>query len=142
MIIRAFNPSNLEAVLELFHAVVHTTGAKYYNSEQVNAWAPVEGLDKDVGMKSLIEHISYVVEVDDRIVGFGDMTHSGYIDRMFVDKNHQGRGIALALFNKLEQEARKLGLQELTTEASIMAKPLAQRQGFEVIKEQRKIHGE
>jgi putative acetyltransferase len=140
MIMRPFNPSDLELILQLFQEVVHSVGAKYYNPEQVGAWAPKGKLDKDKWLQSLSEHITYVVETDGKIVGFGDMTHSGHIDRMYVHKNYQGRGIALAIFRKLEEEARKMGLSELTTEASIMAKPLAEGQGFEVVKEQRKIH--
>jgi len=140
VIIRRFNPSDLESILQLFQEVVHSVGAKYYNPDQVNAWAPKEGLDKDKWLKSLSEHITYVVEMDGRIIGFGDMAHSGYIDRLYVHKNYQGRGVALAIFRKLEEEARKMGLSELTTEASIMAKPLAVAQGFEVISEQRKVH--
>lgn len=139
MIIRRFASSDLESVLQLFQEVVHSVGAKYYNLSQVNAWAPKEGLDKQKWLQSLSENITYVVEMDSKIVGFGDMTHLGYIDHLYVHKNYQGRGVALAIFKKLEEEARKMGLSELTTEANVMAKPLAERQGFEVIKEQRKV---
>ncbi len=41
MIIRRFRAPDLDAVVELFHAVVHSVGAKYYNAEQLNAWASV-----------------------------------------------------------------------------------------------------
>jgi putative acetyltransferase len=140
VILRQFDPSDLESIVQLFGAVVHSVGAKYYNAEQVNAWAPKDNVDKDGWLRSLSEHMTYVVEVDGNIVGFGDMNHSGYIDRLFVHKNYQGKGVALALFRKLEEEAKKLGLSELTTEASIVAKPVAERLGFEVIEEQRKIY--
>lgn len=140
MIIRRFDPSDFEPILQLFQDVVHSVGAKYYNPEQVNAWAPKEGLNKEKWLHSLSENITYVVEMDGKIVGFGDMSHTGYIDRVYVHKNYQGRGIGLAIFRKLEEEARKMGLSELSTEASIMAKPLAERQGFQVVNEQRKVH--
>jgi len=138
MIIRRFNPPDLEPILQLFQDVVHTIGAKYYNEQQVNAWAPKEGLDKHKWLQSLTEHITYVVEMDGRIVGFGDMTHSGYIDHLYVHKNYQGQGVALAILRTLEEDARKMGLSELTTEANKIARPVAERQGFEVIREQRK----
>jgi putative acetyltransferase len=140
MIIRKFQPTDLEAILQLFYDVVHTIGAKYYDSEQVNAWASKDSLEKDKWLQSLTANIAYVAEDNGKIMGFGDMTQTGYIDRLYVHKNYQGRGAALAIFRKLEEEARRLGIAELTTEASIMAKPLAERQGFEVIQEQCKIH--
>ncbi len=109
-------------------------------TENVLLCPSVEGVDRERWLKSLTENIAYVVEVEGRIVGFGDMTRSGYIDHLFVAKNDQGRGVALAIFRELEGEARKLGLKELTTEASKIAMPLALRQGFEVVHEQRKVH--
>ena len=139
MIIRKFQPEDLEAILELFYDVVHSVGAKYYDLDQVNAWAPKNSSDKEKWLQSLTDHITYVAEDKGKIIGFGDMTQTGYIDRLYVHKNYQGRGATLAIFRKLEEEARRLGLTELTTEASIMAKRLEERQGFEVIQEQRKI---
>lgn len=140
MIIRTFKSLDLEAILQVFYEAVHTTGAKYYDQEQVNTWAPEDGLDKDSWLKSLSDNITYVVELDGKIVGFGDMTHTGYIDRLYVLKNYQGQGVALAILKKLEEEAHRLDLKELTTEASIMAMPLAKRQGYEVVAEQRKVY--
>ena len=137
MIIRKFQKADLEAILELFHDVVHTIGAKYYNSEQVQAWAPVSA-DKEKWLTSLTANIAFVAEDRGIIIGFGDMSHTGYIDRLYVHKNYQGKGVALALFKKLEEAARKLGIAELTTEASVMAKPIAERWGFEIVQKNNK----
>jgi putative acetyltransferase len=141
MKLRLFNPSDLEQILKLFYDTVHSVGAKYYNQQQIHAWAP-EHQDKQKWLTKLSNNISYVVELDGIIVGFADMTNTGYIDHIYTHKDYQGRGIALALLNKLEDDARALGIHELTTEASIIAKPLAQRRGYKVIKEQRVVrHG-
>lgn len=138
MNIRKFEPDDLDAVLYLFHEVVHSVGAKYYNQEQLDAWAPEERYDRDQWLASLMSNISYVVEEDGVIIGFGDMTEEGYIDRLFVHKNRQGRGVALKIFRKFEEDAKALGLKELTGEASVMLKPLAEKYGFEVLEKQYK----
>ena len=44
--LRLWQVVDLEPVMKLFQVVVHTTGAKYYRPEQVNAWAPQEGGNK------------------------------------------------------------------------------------------------
>lgn len=137
---RRFTPSDLDAVIQLFQEVVHSVGAKYYSQKQLDAWAPKEGLEREKWLERLREQITYLVEVEGRLVGFGGMTLRGDIDHLYVHQKFQGRGVALALFRKLEEEARALGLSELTTDASIIVKPLAQRQGFEVVKEHRKLH--
>src|SRR5580692_10272524 len=112
MIIRKFQKEDLEAILELYHDVIHTIGAKYYNSEQVHAWAQSTA-DKEKWLKSLTANITLIAEDQGKIIGFGDMSHTGYIDRLYVHKNYQGKGIASALFKKLEEEAKKLGIVEL-----------------------------
>ena len=140
MIIRKFCPNDLDEVLKLFYDVIHCVGVKYYDDKQVNAWAPKEGYDRNTWLKSLNANLTYVVEENGIIIGFGDMTYEGYIDRLFVHKNHQGKGAALRIYRQFEKDAKRLRLKELTGEASIMLKPLAERQGFEVVKKQQKVH--
>jgi putative acetyltransferase len=137
--IRKFQPADLEAILELFHDTVHAIGAKYYSAEQVHAWAPASGVDKEKWLKSLTANRTFIAEDKGKIIGFGDMTETGFIDRLYVHKDHQRRGVASALLKRLEEEARKLGIVELTMEASIFLKPLAERQGFEVAQEHKKV---
>ncbi|MNV98503.1 putative N-acetyltransferase YafP [compost metagenome] len=60
------------------------------------------------------------------------MTPQGHIERLFVHKNFQGQGVASALVVALETEARKLHLTEMSTEASITAKPFFKHMGFKV----------
>lgn len=73
------------------------------------------------------------------MIGFGDMTETGFIDRLYVHKDYQRKGVASLLLKRLEEEARKLGIAELTMEASLLLKPLAERQGFEVVQEHKKV---
>ncbi len=140
MLIRKFKPTDLQAVLELFHDTVHAVGIKYYDLEQINAWAPpIDSLDKEEWLQSLMANTTYIAEDNGFIIGFGDMTEDGYIDRLYVHKNYQGKGVAFVIFRALEEKARTLGSIELLTEASINAKPFFERQGFGVIQERRKI---
>jgi GNAT superfamily N-acetyltransferase len=75
----------------------------------------------------------WVAVVDELIIGFTDLKPSGHLDRMYVHPEHEGRGVASALLNRLEDTARCQGLTKLFTEASITAKPLFERRGFEVL---------
>jgi putative acetyltransferase len=138
MHLRTFEPHDLEQILKLFHDTVHTISAKYYSPEQVQTWAP-ETVDAQKWLTNLTNNITYVVEMDGIIVGFGDMTSTGYIDHIFTHTKYQARGVALAILNRLEADARALGIHKVTTEASITAKPLAERRGYKVVKEQRKM---
>ncbi|WP_309241946.1 GNAT family N-acetyltransferase [Brevibacillus daliensis] len=86
--------------------------------------------------ESFHTNITYVVERNDQIIGFGDLTHTGYVDRLYVHKSYQGQGVASSLINKLEAEALRLALDEMNTDASITAKPFFEHHGFQLIQAQ------
>ena len=52
--------------------------------------------------KSFKEHHTVIATYNDEIVGFGDIDSSGYLDRLFVHKNNQHKGIATAICDELE----------------------------------------
>ncbi len=52
------------------------------------------------------------------IVGFGDIDKCGYLDRLYVHKDHQQKGIATAICDVLEQAVT----ENIITHASITAK--------------------
>lgn len=135
MNIREFKPSDTQEIVTLFRDAVHAINIKHYTPEQVAVWAP-ENIDIDKWQKSLSKNITYVAELHNKIVGFIDMSPEGYLDRLYVHKDYQGRFIAYYLFKKIEQVARDLGLSKITTNCSITAKKPAERMGFVVIKEQ------
>lgn len=140
MIVRKFIPDDLEAVIAIFCDSIRAVASRYYDPVQIEAWGSPNAIDHERWLKSLLGNITYVAEDEKNLIGFGDMTHHGYIDRLFVHKKYQGTGAAQKIFRKLEEAARQLNLQELTTEASIVAMPVAKRLGFEILEKQIKIH--
>ncbi|MBH0330250.1 acetyltransferase [Brevibacillus brevis] len=138
MLLRRFHETDINQIITLFYETVHTINKQDYTQEQVNAWASLADLKqrKEVWLKALTSNISYVAEMNGYIVGFSDMSVQGYLDRLFVHKEHQGQGIASALVDTLESEAKKLGLIEIETDSSITARPFFERKGYIVVKSQ------
>lgn len=132
MVIREYKNSDCKEVSELFYNTVHTINAKDYTEEQLNVWANKE-IDLEKFNKSLIEHYSLVAVENKIIVGFGDIDETGYLDRLFVHKDYQNRGIATAICNRLEQKMLK---GKVITHSSITAKSFFEKIGYKVIKEQ------
>lgn len=139
MNIRRFNKSDLIQVLQLFYDTVHNINSKDYSKQQLDAWG-VKNPDKTRWMNSLENNISYVVEINETIIGFGDLNDKKYIDRLFSHKDYQGVGVASKILNTLELRARELGYSEVYTEASITAKPFFESKGFKVMQSQNKHH--
>ncbi|HAT2073495.1 TPA: GNAT family N-acetyltransferase [Legionella pneumophila] len=136
--IREIKAEDLEAIVALFKETVHHVNAKDYTSEQLLVWAPHHIHHSDNRWNSLLDNISYLVEIDDGIVGFADITIEGYLDRLFVHKDYQRQGIASQLVKKLESLLLLRGVKKITTEASITAKPFFESMGYLAVKEQNK----
>jgi putative acetyltransferase len=135
MNIRNFKDEDIESVLKLFYDTVHSVNSKDYDNEQLKAWAPKE-LDRLKWIESLNKNYSIVVEENTQIIGFGDIDLTGYLDRLYVHKNYQGKKVASKLINALENYIFNKGIKSITTDASITAKPFFEKKGYKVIKEQ------
>jgi len=65
-------------------------------------------------------------------VGFGDIDKTGYLDRLFVHKDYQRKGVASKICDKLEQAVQ----EKIVTHSSITAKPFFEKRGYKVVKKQ------
>lgn len=132
--IREYRPSDCREITELFYQTVHTINAKDYTEEQLNVWAPGNP-DLDLWNQSFLGHYTLVAVENGIIIGFGDIDEKGHLDRLFVHKDYQRKGIASALCEKLEQNAGG----RIETHASITAKPFFEKRGYQVVREQQVI---
>ena len=135
MQLRRYQLSDCEQLAELFYHTVHSVNAKDYTEEQLYAWATGK-VDLGEWNHSFLKHHTIVAIEDGRIVGFGDMDETGYLDRLYVHKDYQRRGVASAICDELESFA---GGKTYTTHASITARPFFQNRGYHVIKKQEVI---
>lgn len=131
MKIRRYQESDCRELTELFYNTVHIVNAKDYTKEQLDVWATGQA-DLERWNQSLQAHYSIVAVEDGVILGFGDIDKTGYLDRLFVHAEHQGKGIATAICDQLEQAVPG----KITTHASITAKPFFEKRGYKVIKKQ------
>lgn len=132
MIIRNYQSADCPEIAGLFYDTVHTVNAKDYTQEQLNVWA-TGTIDFRQWDLSFLEHSTFVAIENELIVGFGDIDETGYLDRLYVHKDFQGKGIASALCDRLEQTAAG---KQIVTHASITARPFFEKRGYKVVKEQ------
>lgn len=92
MLIREYRISDCRETAMLFYNTVHTTNAKDYSQEQIDVWACAH-MDLEQWDKSLQEHYSLVAVEEGRIIGFGDVTLAGYLDRLYVHPDFKGTGL-------------------------------------------------
>lgn len=178
-ILRPYHPSDCAALAALFYETIHTVNARDYPQEQLDAWADGH-VDLDAWNESFLAHNTYVAvqecvdadDIDSRasdstdtapgktggspanalIIGFGDMDDTGYLDRLYVHKDYQGRGVATAICDRLEEDfclsrgrllqnsaVQKRKNDTFTTHASITARPFFEKRGYTVVKAQQVV---
>ncbi|MDD6237394.1 MAG: GNAT family N-acetyltransferase [Clostridiales bacterium] len=121
--------------MRLFRDTVHTVNRTDYSEQQLEAWAP-ESMSVEQWENSLAAHHSIVVEYNGTMIGFGDLILTGYLDRLYVHKDYQRRGVGTAITDRLEQYAADNGISVVTTDASITAKPFFEKRGYRTVREQ------
>ena len=134
MIIRRYLPIDCKEIITLFYNTVHNVNAKDYTKKQLDVWATGKENLNDWN-KSLLNHYTLVATIAGVIVGFGDIDKSGYLDKLFVHKDYQQKGIGSVLCNELE----KISPNKITVHASITAKPFFLKRNYTMIKKQEVI---
>lgn len=140
MKIRKYKSSDCEEMAKLFHDTVHTINAVDYSKAHLDAWS-TGTVDIDLWNNLFLEHTTYVAEYNGLIVGFGDMDHKGYLDKLYVHKDYQRRGIASSIVDALESELILRNITTFTTFASITAKMFFNKQGYNIVRENIVVKG-
>ena len=137
--VRNARRSDAPAIAELFHNTVLNINVRDYTVAQVEAWAgpapDPEMWAERVGSDDNAKRTFVAIE-GERVVGFAELEGDGHLDTLYVHHELQGRGVASRLLDRVEAEARRLGLTRLYAEASITARPFFSRKEFVVVRPQ------
>jgi putative acetyltransferase len=139
MEIRPYAETDAEATLNVFLAAVTETASLHYSAAQIAAWARPAVRDVNQWDSARKALNTYVATLGGEVAGFSDVRDDGYIDMMFVAPKFGRRGMAGALLAHLQSIAAGAGASELSTNASITARPFFEQHGFVVVAEQRPI---
>ncbi|RFS17809.1 GNAT family N-acetyltransferase [Emticicia sp. C21] len=133
--IRYGNLADLADLQQLFKETITTICKADYNDKQIQVW--VMGVENITRWQTILsEQYVLIAEMDNIIVGFGTLDKGNYIDMFYVHKDYQGRGVASALYNSLETEARHQRQKSLTADVSKTARPFFEKKGFQIVTEQ------
>ena len=135
MMIREYQSTDCKELTELFWNTVHTVNAKDYTKEQLDVWATGK-VDLTRWGQSFSAHYTVVAILDNMLAGFGDIDETGYLDRLYVHKDYQRRGIATAICDSLEQAFE---VEKVVSHVSITARPFFEARGYLVRKEQQVV---
>ncbi|WP_432266619.1 GNAT family N-acetyltransferase [Catenibacterium sp.] len=132
---REYKNTDLHAVMDLFYVTVHEVNKNDYSEEQLDAIAPKDANEYH-WEKSLEKNHTIVVEEDDKLIAFGNIGKTGYLDRLYVHPDYLRKGIASKLVEELEEYAKKHGSHVINVTSSITSKAFFESKGYAVIEEQ------
>ena len=127
--IRRYMDADLDAVIALFTAAVHQGAAHHYSKAQRFAWAPVPP-DRAAWQQRLEDCQVMLAEDDQGLAGFVGYRDTGHIVFLFTAPDRMRRGVAQALYRPVEMALAQCGVPRLFTEASRLARPFFERQGY------------
>jgi len=77
-----------------------------------------------------------LVKIKDVLVGMASLDQTGYLDVIYIHHEYQGQGIASDLLQRMENKAKENGLDMITSDVSIAAKPFFMKRGYVLKKPQ------
>jgi putative acetyltransferase len=136
----------MEAMIEVFVLAINKTASKDYNQAQRKEWSAT-AKNHDRWEQAMNSQEFWVAEVEGRVVGFISLKNKNYLDFLYVHPDYARRGIAQALYDTLlasffaelrrRTHARTSHSSELSSDVSHTARPFFEKQGFEVVRENR-----
>ena len=137
IIIKIAQESDIQNITKLFYETIQTVNRKDYTVEEIDDWSSWYS-DIDKWKQKISEQFFIIAQLNNELVGFSSLTKDGYLDFMFVHKNHQRKGIAKKLYSKIEEKALEQKNNIISSEVSITAKSFFESIGFKVEKLQKK----
>jgi putative acetyltransferase len=129
MNIRIAQPTDVDAIRQLFQETIETINQKDYNPAQIRIWAA--GAQRIAHWQKKVQEQYFVIaEQSDIMVGFASIERNGYIDFMYIHKDYQNQGIASLLLKELESKAESLCLTKVWANVSITARPFFKKRDF------------
>lgn len=135
--IRPLEEKDILEMQHLFRSTVLNVNLRDYTKEEVVDWA---SCGDDVShWKDLLSQNYYIGAFDEqgKMAGFSSMNKEGYLHSKFVHKDMQGRGVATLLLSEVEKMGKAYGVDEITSEVSLTAKPFFEQKGYKVVKSQK-----
>jgi putative acetyltransferase len=131
---QTFTNDDLEELHSIFYRSVHEIGILQYTYQQCEAWAPSDFDSYYWTMR--LKNLKTIFAVSDDVkVGFISYRNDGYIDFLYVLPEFTRKGIAKELYDLTEFELlSSVSTTKISTDASYVAKPFFEKQGFRVTK--------
>lgn len=132
--IRIYRHGDHFAIAEIFTKAIHEIASEVYTEEQCLAWSD-RTPNYDRWQKRCELKRPFVALVDSEIAAFLELDPDGYIDCAYTHPKYKRRGIMTSLVAHAVGTCVAANINRVKVSASICAKPLFEKAGFRIIRE-------
>lgn len=136
--IRDFREADAPALVAIFRAAIAGLGPRAYSEGQVAAWS-ARAPSPEIFCQRVGSGASILVALgvsatgaSELPIGYALFEPDGHFDHLYCHPDHSGKGVGSSLIQAVEAFARKTSIAQLFTEASEIARPVFEREGFTV----------
>ena len=126
---RLIQPTDSPLLREIYVDAIQTQAAQAYSSDQIRAWANLAWLP-GLFDRTLEEGQGWISGIDD---GFAIRHPANRLSMLYCRGRSSRQGHGSALVQAIEDDAQRLGIQRLQTEASLLSRPMLEQRGWTVI---------
>jgi N-acetylglutamate synthase-like GNAT family acetyltransferase len=134
MMVRPANASDNLAVREVVLSSVDATGDTY-SAQQIEIWR--QSLWSRDFAATIEETASFVAVENNAVIGFANLIPrqegNGELHLLYVNPDNHRMGVGRTLVAAVEEEARKSSMSKLWADASLLAAPLLESLGYQVV---------
>ena len=141
--IRVAKSEDADAICEVHVRSIREVCSSHYSEEEIVAWSGEKQPENYIHAMKKGECI-LVAEADNRVIGFGGiLLKEQVITAVYVHPSFVGKGTGLKILNRLEEMAKKAGLDCLKLLSTLNAVSFYEAAGFHKMKSTRySVQGE
>ena len=132
--IRNYKHGDHEEIAKIFPQAIHQIASECYTEEQCLAWSEKQPNPAHWEQRCA-EKKPFVYLSKGTVVGFIELDPDGHIDCLYVHPNEKRKGIASSLIQHALDKCNERGTDTVYVEASICARPVFEKIGFQTIAE-------
>lgn len=132
--LRNYRAGDHQAIAALYPRAILEGAEEHYSTAQRKAWVQ-HGPDEEGWRKRCEERRPFVVEKRGRVVAFLELDGDGHVHCAYCDPQFQRQGVMTSLLQHAVKTAAAAGLPSVDMEASRCLKPLLEKLGFFLLRE-------
>ena len=126
---RPIQPTDSTLLRDIYVDAIQSQAVETYSPEQIRAWSNLAWLPGLLD-RTLEEGQGWISGIDD---GFAIRHPANRLSMLYCRGRSSRKGHGSALLQAIEDDAQRMGIQRLQTEASLLSRPMLEQRGWTVI---------